>query len=142
MGPGIIVRVKDECPFCGEPIDSEAQVCPHCGSDAETGWNPDSDYESVEIPEDDLVPVPLAPSVDQLARQIRAFMGPAVVFAAWIFFIAVGSLIYKPPPLVLIPALYLAVCVFVLHRLAPRRQVEARRTAPPGAQNPAELQDT
>jgi len=43
----------DECPFCGEPIEDDATFCRHCGSDAETGWNPDSDYLSLELPEDD-----------------------------------------------------------------------------------------
>ena len=43
----------DECPHCGEPIEEEAESCPHCGSDCETGWKPDADYYSVELPDDD-----------------------------------------------------------------------------------------
>ncbi|MEM7232222.1 MAG: zinc ribbon domain-containing protein [Planctomycetota bacterium] len=42
-----------ECPNCGEPVDEDATVCPHCGSDEETGWNPDVEYYAVELPEDD-----------------------------------------------------------------------------------------
>jgi len=41
------------CPNCGEPVPDDASVCPHCGSDEETGWNPEADYLSVELPEDD-----------------------------------------------------------------------------------------
>ena len=42
------------CPNCGEEIyNDSARVCPHCGSDHETGWNPDADYLSVELPEDE-----------------------------------------------------------------------------------------
>ena len=41
------------CPQCGEPVADDAHACPHCGSDAETGWNPDADYLSVELPEED-----------------------------------------------------------------------------------------
>ena len=41
------------CPHCGEPIPDDAQVCPFCGSDDETGWNPDAEYLSVELPEEE-----------------------------------------------------------------------------------------
>ena len=41
------------CPICGEPVDDDARACPHCGSDDETGWNPDADYLSVELPEEE-----------------------------------------------------------------------------------------
>lgn len=42
------------CPNCGEPVHNDnASVCPHCGSDEETGWHPDADYRSVDIPEPD-----------------------------------------------------------------------------------------
>lgn len=44
----------DECPHCGEPIEDEAVRCPHCGSDTETGWNPEKDSYSFELPDDDL----------------------------------------------------------------------------------------
>ena len=43
----------DECPHCGEPLEEEAESCPQCGSDFETGWKPDTDYYAVELPEDD-----------------------------------------------------------------------------------------
>ena len=39
------------CPNCGEPVRDDARACPHCGSDDETGWNPDADYLSVDIPD-------------------------------------------------------------------------------------------
>lgn len=40
------------CPHCGELVEEDAVACPHCGSDSETGWNPDVDYYSVELPEE------------------------------------------------------------------------------------------
>lgn len=43
----------DICPHCGEPIDEDARSCPHCGSDEETGWKPDADDYSFELPNDD-----------------------------------------------------------------------------------------
>ena len=41
------------CPHCGEPVPEDARSCPHCGSDAETGWDPDAEYDSIELPEED-----------------------------------------------------------------------------------------
>jgi hypothetical protein len=42
-----------DCPNCGEPLRENASFCRHCGSDPETGWNPDVDYYSLELPGDD-----------------------------------------------------------------------------------------
>lgn len=39
------------CPHCGEPLPENATFCRYCGSDAETGWDEDVDYHSVELPE-------------------------------------------------------------------------------------------
>ncbi|HAK93781.1 MAG TPA: hypothetical protein DCM87_01910 [Planctomycetes bacterium] len=41
------------CPHCGEPVPEDAPSCPHCGSDAETGWDPEAEYNSIELPEED-----------------------------------------------------------------------------------------
>ena len=42
------------CPNCHRAVPNvDAQSCPHCGSDAETGWKPDAEYDSIELPEDD-----------------------------------------------------------------------------------------
>jgi hypothetical protein len=43
----------DLCPHCGEPIEEDAPSCPHCGSDNETGWNPEAEYLSLDLPDDD-----------------------------------------------------------------------------------------
>ena len=43
----------DTCPHCGEHLREDVQACPHCGSDFETGWNPDREYYSLELPEDE-----------------------------------------------------------------------------------------
>lgn len=40
------------CPHCGEPVPGDAKACPHCGSDPETGWNPDAEYLSVDLPDE------------------------------------------------------------------------------------------
>ena len=37
------------CPHCDGPIDEHATACPHCGSDHETGWNPDAEYAAVDL---------------------------------------------------------------------------------------------
>jgi len=43
----------DLCPNCGEELHEDAKICPHCGSDEETGWKIDADYYSLELPDDD-----------------------------------------------------------------------------------------
>jgi len=47
-------RPQKECDHCGERIPYRALACPHCGSDADTGWaDPEEiEYQSVEIPEE------------------------------------------------------------------------------------------
>jgi len=40
------------CSHCGAPLPPHAVACRECGSDAETGWNRDVEYLSVELPED------------------------------------------------------------------------------------------
>ena len=39
--------------MCFAPWRPEAESCPHCGSDFETGWNPDADYYSLELPSEE-----------------------------------------------------------------------------------------
>ncbi len=117
---------QDECPFCGEPIDVDADFCPHCGSDAETGWNPDADYESLELPEDDEPAAePPQPGPEEVRAQLSRMFGPALVAGTWVLFVAYGSS-QLPPGVILIPAAYLAVCIVAISRLAPRSRPAAR----------------
>ncbi|MAG57030.1 MAG: hypothetical protein CMJ83_12110 [Planctomycetes bacterium] len=39
------------CDFCGESFKDGRRACPHCGSDADTGWNEDADDLGLELPE-------------------------------------------------------------------------------------------
>ena len=34
-------RQDDHCPHCNETFPAGRLACPHCGSDAETGWSED-----------------------------------------------------------------------------------------------------
>lgn len=76
----------DICPHCGESVPDRAQACPYCGSDFETGWNPDADHLSVELPEDDF-PGPVGPTSAWPHSTTRSVRGNlvlgtlAVVFA-------------------------------------------------------------
>jgi len=112
----------DECPHCGEPIEQDATFCRHCGSDSETGWNPDADYYSVELPEgdedEDVQERRHEPSREEIREWITHLVGPALVAFAWLFFVVYGYSEFDPPLLVLIPGLYLAVSFTVLARLA------------------------
>ena len=35
------------CPNCGYEVDIDAVICPECGSDDETGWSEDTDYDGL-----------------------------------------------------------------------------------------------
>jgi hypothetical protein len=41
----------DLCPHCGATLPPRAVACRECGSDFETGWSDDVEYESIELPE-------------------------------------------------------------------------------------------
>ncbi|MGH9363129.1 MAG: zinc ribbon domain-containing protein [Thermoanaerobaculia bacterium] len=117
---------KDECPHCGEPIDEEATFCRHCGSDAETGWNPDAEYLSLELPEDDEEneaeggEEAVEPAPEDVAERFRGLVGPALVVGAWVFFCFYGYATMRPQLLVLVPAIYLAVAITLVSRLGQR----------------------
>lgn len=40
-----------ECPVCGEYVEAGAVSCDSCGSCEETGWNEDTAYDGLDIPD-------------------------------------------------------------------------------------------
>lgn len=51
------------CPHCGAQVPLDALACPECGSDNETGWSEEADYDDVllyddEPPADSAKPAP------------------------------------------------------------------------------------
>ncbi|MGL1904178.1 MAG: zinc-ribbon domain-containing protein [Fibrobacterales bacterium] len=44
------------CPNCGEEVAEGKLACPSCGSDADTGWNDDTLYDNVGLPEEEIYP--------------------------------------------------------------------------------------
>lgn len=44
---------EETCPQCGETFPSGRAACPHCGSDAQTGWKSaeEVDYQAVDVPD-------------------------------------------------------------------------------------------
>ena len=101
----------DICPNCGEPIEEDAQACPHCGSDDETGWNPDVEYYSLELPEDDDYGLggpgdPGAGDGDRVGWTDFALLGLSMVLATvagWSTYGWTG----------LVPTLFLCLCALV-----------------------------
>jgi len=110
---------QDECPHCGEPVEEGATFCRHCGSDAETGWNPDAEYESIELPEDEPEEAPEA-TREEIKARLRELLGPAMVASAWVFFVIYGYSRLQPRLLVLIPAAYLALAAAIVLRMGQR----------------------
>lgn len=104
------------CPHCGEPLDDDARSCPHCGSDEETGWNPDVDYYSVELPEDG------AEDGESVAGRRRARpagnAGPILLATSLVVFLAAGAVSRSWN--VLLPFFFLTTCALV-YALGTRR---------------------
>jgi uncharacterized membrane protein YvbJ len=40
----------ENCPNCGEDVPRNALACPGCGSDYDTGWNEESQYDGLDLP--------------------------------------------------------------------------------------------
>jgi hypothetical protein len=97
----------DECPHCGEPIEEEAIRCPHCGSDMETGWNPEVDYCSLELPEDDREREEVRPSD---SRRLRW----SVVAAAVLIALSVVGFLWTVVGLGGRPALYALLAIVLI----------------------------
>jgi hypothetical protein len=104
-----------DCPHCGEPLEEGADSCPRCGSDDETGWNPDSDYYGVELPEDDV-----PGTREEHPRQTRelnpeALVGPLLVFAAGLAFFLLTRQLRDVPTALASSSLLLA-CLVIFYR--------------------------
>lgn len=40
------------CPVCGQEVRYGALACPGCGSDDETGWSQEAEYDEVDLPDE------------------------------------------------------------------------------------------
>ena len=76
----------DLCPHCGEPLVEFASVCPHCGSDWETGWSPDADLYSFELPDDEAAESDVRYASHAATTHFEEFVwGAFVILAAVVF---------------------------------------------------------
>ena len=46
-------KTPPECANCGAEIPPNARACPQCGADERTGWDEQSVYDGMELPDDD-----------------------------------------------------------------------------------------
>lgn len=78
-------RPPGECPACGEFVPKGARACPGCGSDARTGWNEDSGYDGLDLPEsafdDEAAPTRSRPSRARSAALDFLYLGIAILLA-------------------------------------------------------------
>ena len=105
----------DRCPHCGRTLRPDAESCPYCGSDFETGWNPDADYYGFELPSDDEVPPPREPSPTGHGINWDMVVGIGAIFLAGVFFVAVprSRALEEPTNLVVIGMLVLSFWFFI-----------------------------
>ncbi|HVR75672.1 MAG TPA: zinc ribbon domain-containing protein [Planctomycetota bacterium] len=104
----------EECPHCGEPIEEYAESCAHCGSDFETGWKPDVDYFSVDLPEDESS---VSQAYLQHAPRITwdGIVSWFLVFASAMLFLWAGAKLYQAVFLLFVVPL--AACFLIFHRI-------------------------
>jgi len=43
----------ETCPHCGAELTKNAKTCPVCGSDEETGWSEQAQYDRLDLPDED-----------------------------------------------------------------------------------------
>ena len=100
------------CPNCGEPVENDAAFCAHCGSDAETGWHPDAEYQSLDLPDFEDNDYDPAPTYSQdVTQRLKNIIGPAAVVFCFVLFLSVG---YKHYDLwIILPALLLMTTALV-----------------------------
>ena len=103
----------DECPHCGEPLRENAESCPYCGSDIETGWNPDAEYLGLDLPDDDL-DLPSARHTPLPELHWDGIVGVLLILVAVGAFLWAG---YRAHAVLIIPfVLLLATCYFIYCR--------------------------
>lgn len=110
------------CPHCGEPLADNAVCCRECGSDLETGWNPDVDYYSVEIP-DHLLPDESREEPGSISSAIYKALGVCCLILAFL-----GLGIFRSQPFL---GIFGAVILLVMAvRLFSRSQPAWKRDLP------------
>lgn len=80
---------ESPCTHCGELIPDDATHCRHCGSDLETGWNPDVEYHSIVLPDPPGTDTPMEAhyeTPEQAARNRR------IAIAVLLALLVVGTL--------------------------------------------------
>jgi uncharacterized membrane protein YvbJ len=40
------------CPNCGAEVPPKAKACPECGSDEQTGWSEQANYDNLDLPDE------------------------------------------------------------------------------------------
>jgi hypothetical protein len=90
-------RATTTCPQCGEEFPAERPACPHCGSDAQTGWKEGHDFHEFTDDDYDEVVADIEGRDDlnspkwRRRRRLIVVTGLIIVFLFVFFLIARGS---------------------------------------------------
>ncbi len=106
----------DRCPHCGRALRPDAESCSHCGSDFETGWNPDADYYGFELPSDEDLSPPREPSPSGRGIDWDTVIGIGTVVIAGLFVLMFLSsrVLEEPTTQVVIVLLVLSLWFFLV----------------------------
>lgn len=80
------------CPHCGEELPGDAQFCPACGSDADTGWSDMAEYAGLDLPDEEEEQYELDAAAAPVSRWQQIVMATAVVLLVAMLLAILGSL--------------------------------------------------
>ncbi len=74
-------RPPGDCPNCGGEVRRNAMACPQCGATHEAGWNDDTAYDGLDLP-DEAFEDDDRPRVDPRKRARKPGLHPAWIAVA------------------------------------------------------------
>ena len=74
------------CPNCGAEVPPDAQACPECGSDEQTGWSNRADYGRLGVPDPEF-------DYNEFVREEFGPDPPSSRSLSWVWLLVAGLLV-------------------------------------------------